>query len=905
MRPNPSHRIWIVARASLRCAAALCVTWTAHAGELVDFSIPPQPLETALLAFSDQAGAQVATSSAGIAALATKGVSGRMTPRSALERLIEGSDVEIRSTGDRSFSLLASSDPSMLKMRAQGSQDSTPASPTAPDGAEPESKESIHPSATSSGTPKSKEKDEGPNDGEPTARGNVTATLETVVVTAQKRIERLQDVPISIAVIGNQDIERRGLIGMEDYLRSIPGVNQIDMGPQSNSIVVRGITTQVQFENFNGGTTVGTYFDETPITGAAGVGGGGIDIRPVDLERIEVLRGPQGTTYGSASLSGTLRLIPRQPKLDRFVGRLSATYSNTGGFGGDNSILEGIANVPLVENTFGLRAVAYRYDQSGFYENAAGSDPTLLAFTSRFGIANVIQGYGQDDVGRMLSTGGRLAALWQTTEKLSLSLNFLTQQIEQDGMASAGSGEFEQARMPIAPQARSRGEQGEVNDSDIDLLAMRMTYDLDWAELTVVTSHVESGSNWSLNSGTLPFPDTSRSQSAFEAFSSEMRLASTADGPLRYLGGVFYEENDDEYFQRNDWPGQLTTNPFGGDPNLRASISRRSEQRAAFGELSYAITNRLAATAGGRYYKYDKSDRSLLDGPLAGVPIGAGTPRSLATSEDGSIFKGSVSYRPSDEAMVYASWAEGFRLGRPDTGVPAAACDRDADGIVDGTTVSLESTRRVNSDSLENYEVGAKLALFDRRMTVDATVYHIEWNGLPVRTVVGPCGFAYFPNLGAARSDGVELQVSFLLATGLRIDVGGSYNDAELTEDAPGLGVTAGARLPGSPKVNANLSAQYDFDVVGRRAFVRADSLYAGEFYGDLQETPALAAGGYATIDVSGGVALGAFGVGIFVRNLTDKSAFTYRGNARRPRDPDFGSRLRPRTVGLQLTYDF
>jgi hypothetical protein len=141
--------------------------------------------------------------------------------------------------------------------------------------------------------------------------------IEEIIVTAQKRSESVQDVPMSIAVIGNLDIERRGLIGMEDYLRSIPGVNQVDRGSVDNAIVIRGIATSPENETFSvGGTTVATYFDETPITAAAG--GVGVDVRPVDIERIEVLRGPQGTAYGSSSLGGTLRILPVKPQLGSF-----------------------------------------------------------------------------------------------------------------------------------------------------------------------------------------------------------------------------------------------------------------------------------------------------------------------------------------------------------------------------------------------------------------------------------------------------------------------------------------------------------------------------------------------------------------------------------------------------------
>jgi len=158
------------------------------------------------------------------------------------------------------------------------------------------------------------------------------------------------------------EIERRGAVGMEDYLRSVPGVAQIDNGPRSNAVVIRGISTSPENENASSGTTVATYFGETPITGGGGYGAGGIDVRPVDIERIEVLRGPQGTAYGSASLGGALRIIPNRPQLGAFTGNVSANYSSTSGRGGDNSMLQGTLNLPVVEDKFALRAVGYRFD---------------------------------------------------------------------------------------------------------------------------------------------------------------------------------------------------------------------------------------------------------------------------------------------------------------------------------------------------------------------------------------------------------------------------------------------------------------------------------------------------------------------------------------------------------------
>jgi iron complex outermembrane receptor protein len=361
---------------------------------------------------------------------------------------------------------------------------------------------------------------------------------------------------------------------------------------------------------------------------------------------------------------------------------------------------------------------------------------------------------------------------------------------------------------------------------------------------------------------------------------------------------VFYENVDDDFFQTLNWPGAPALNTFPTDPFAVNDSQRRLEQRALFGEVSWDLTKKLTATLGGRYFDYDKHERSFVSF------ANPGTLSDIESSESDSNFKASLSYEPTPDSLFYASWAEGFRLGRPVPGLPDSCDMNPRDGVVDGSGVSIESTRRIDSDFLENYEIGGKLAFFERRVVIDTAIYHIEWKGLPTTALAGDCLLAYTANAGAATSDGLEMQASLFVAQGLRLDFGGAYTKAELSEDAPDLGGRDGDRLPGSPEVSLNLSAQYEFDLAGHSAFVRADSLYTGKFYADVLETPIGAAGDYVKIDARAGIAFRNIGVELFVRNLTNEDAFTWRGGASSAR-PFFGYRLRPRTVGMQLTYSF
>ncbi|MBL8266486.1 TonB-dependent receptor domain-containing protein, partial [Steroidobacter sp.] len=344
-----------------------------------------------------------------------------------------------------------------------------------------------------------------------------------------------------------------------------------------------------------------------------------------------------------------------------------------------------------------------------------------------------------------------------------------------------------------------------------------------------------------------------------------------------------------------------------GDPATYAGVRqlgdyfdrRELEQKAAFGEVSWEFIPRWTLTGGARAYDYERTGRvdttaSVFFGPTARTTI-------IDADASGSTFRGNLSFKPNDQATLYAGWSQGFRLGSPQPGLPST-CDLNNDGVLDGSGISLASTRSTQSDEVDNYELGAKFSLLDGRLSLAADVYRMDWTGVPIRVNVGVCG-SYTANAGAARSQGVELQANFQVTPSLRIDLGGSRINAELTKDAPGLFVPAfdGDRLPGSPELNANLSVQYEFNVFEHAAFVRLDSIYVGDFYGDLQESANNQAGDYLKADATARLAIEKFTIDVFVRNLTNQDDYTFRHLGL----PNHGYRLRPRTVGVQLSYEF
>ncbi len=888
-------------------AAVLLVAGAARGDETYRLDIPAQPLSKALQTFAEQSGIQVVYYAQIAEGQTASRVRGTLSANEALTRLLAGTNLRFETVNADTVAIRPIS-PTGGGGGKSGLHDGAGVSENKVD---PRGALRLADSAAANAAAGQQNTANGQNASADADRQDISE----VIVTATKRAERLQDVPISIAVIGNQDIERRGLIGMEDYLRSIPGANEVNNGNLSNVIVIRGITTSPEFESLRGGgITVATYFDETPITGAGGIQGG-IDVRPVDLERIEVLRGPQGTTFGDASIGGALRLLPAKPKLDGWHARVAGSFSNTSGAGSDNSMVQGMVNVPLVTDRLAVRAVGYRYDDSGFYRNIVGDDPAAVAAAVARGFGSLVQGYTRDDVGRMVTVGGRLAALWQPTENLNLSATYLTQKIEQDGFAYASAGAFTQSRYPVDPRGRVRGEPGNVADTNVDLVNAALNYDMGWGTLTTVASWIDSDAVYADSSSLNGVGLSQTTRSGISRFVAEARIASHLPGRLQFLGGLYYEDTDNEYGAIYWWPGTpgaFPVNPPATAPTGNLLNPSHTEQRAVFGELSYALTDQITAAVGGRLFDYKKTASEYRDGNVFAAPLGGGTLTRARGDGDDSIFKASLNYKPTPDALLYASWSQGFRLGPPDNaGVNRTLCDTDNDGLLDNTDTTIESTRHVDSDSLDNYELGTKLALFGRRMTLDTAVYHIKWDNMPFSVLPPPGAICrYNANAGAATSDGIELQASVIVANGLKVDFGGGYTRAKLSKDAAGLTPPAfeGDRLPGSPKMSANFGVQYDFNVAGYKTFVRADSFYTGSFYGELLELPGTRAGDYIKVDARAGVAVRQLSVELFVRNLTNDDAFTWRGISGAlsgTGNPFYGYRLQPRTVGLQLGYSF
>ena len=720
----------------------------------------------------------------------------------------------------------------------------------------------------------------------PASKENRTV-IEEVYVTATKRNTSLQDTAMAISALDELAIERRGLTGMDDYLRTLPGVSMQDRGASQNSIVMRGLSADPQEDS----STTGIYFGEALISdlfsasnlGSAGNG----DIKLVDIERIEVLRGPQGTLYGSGSMAGTLRIIPNSPNAQHVEGKLALRYSQTAHEGDDNAMIQAVINIPVVENQLAVRAVAYQYENSGYIKNVAASQPVagIATTTALGGVAR-----DSDDIGNDSYTGFRVAALWHATSNLDVTVSYLQQDIEQEGTPEVNldlAGQYQQRRINTGPQ----GSRYEFLENDIDITSLLVEYDFEWGNLTSASSWMgyQSALQTDLSHITVFFglpnqPFYSDGASETDLFTEELRFSSKLDGAIQFIVAIYYE--DRELKQSSPWL-------WGGEPAQEPSfqlsdvdVTVDTEQKALFGEISYDISDQLTVTLGGRHFDYDSGEDRTLS--FFGIPSVTKT----AIEESGQTYKVNLSYVPNESTLVYGEWAEGFRLGSGQA--ESANC------IVEG----FPTPSQVDSDTSENIELGVKTSVADDRVTLNTALYHVDWEGIPV--TVNPAGACvYIANAGKAKSQGIELELRARLTDSLQVDLSASYGESTLEENSS-IG-SKGDNLPGSADVNASMGIEYLFTLAGYDSFARLDYLYVGEHYNSVNEDEAgsLPAGDFSQVNIKLGVDFSQVAVDLFVNNVTDDNGLTWVDSVNGAIGVNRATRIRPRTVGLNVNYQF
>jgi outer membrane receptor protein involved in Fe transport len=701
--------------------------------------------------------------------------------------------------------------------------------------------------------------------------------LETVIVTAQKRGQSLQDIPLSVAALEAKDLERRSAFEFDDYARGVPSlsVNQDPtLGRGASIPMIRGIAP------LGGSGTTAFYVDEMPLHGT-----GFPDLNMFDIQRVEILRGPQGDLFGASSMGGAIRVITNQPRLDSFEGKgalaLSAIES-----GGVDQRYNGMINIPLLENALALRT-AVTYARDGGYIDLA---PVAALNTQR-----------ETNVNTAESKSARASLKWAATNNLTITPSFIYQDTKENGTRQISRLLSESTGDNLGPNYGIN----EFTNTRFHIANLLVNYDLGWGDLTSSTASYKQDRNYAwpftglidLIDGQLD-PVVDNVNLGEKQIIEELRLVSKLSGPLNFVAGLYYR--DDRTRVAEDMIANSLLPEFGTNVAFKKSDQRiKLKDRAVFGQLTYRLSQRWEAGAGLRWFDYRQHDFTPATSGLFGFPV-----RESGTQEDGYAPTATLTFHATDEHDVYARAAKGFRPGfgfatlLPDACAPELA----ALGLDPQSAV-----KQVHSDRLWSYEIGTKTMWFDHRLRLNAAAYYMKWDDVQVSALLAGCGGFYVPsNAGKADVKGSELEMEIRPFKELLLSLGLGYTNARLAEDAPGVGGKNGDRLPGIARWNASAVAEYSFNLFGRRAYISADYTYTGDSNYDFSFTtfkPALRLLGARLGMESRGWDLALVG-----RNLTDEREIgvcRFDG-AERLLQPDASTCVtKPREFGVNISKSF
>ncbi|CDO35344.1 putative TonB-dependent receptor, plug [Novosphingobium sp. KN65.2] len=712
-----------------------------------------------------------------------------------------------------------------------------------------------------------------------------TAVGNEILVTAQKREERLKDVPVPVTAVGGEDMLAQNQTKAQEFFASVPGVN-LQFQNNRAQLAIRGITTSP----VTGNPVVGFTVDDVPYgssTGQGGLFGAAPDLDPSELARVEVLRGPQGTLYGASSMGGLVKYVTVDPDLDGLSGSVGAGAHmiHKGGQSlGYN--LRGAINVPLGD-TFAVRASAYTRKEPGYIDNVRT---------------------GKKDVNSSRVTGGRLAALWQASDTFSIKLNALYQVRDIYGSSNVDSttGSFYKQTDQIGA-GRSQ--------SDVQLYSAQINADLGGVDLTSITAYSRATNYDFIDFTASPLtaflfpaifpPEITEFGNVFRQvynvgkFSHETRLSGTVGSNIDWIVGGFYTRESGKYdvdaFATNPDDGSIYGNPVV----WRDKIKYR--EYAGFANLTARLSDQFDIQFGGRYSKNNQRmlHREWFQGlPYPAEPF-AGVTRPKAS---GSAFTYQITprFKPTPDHMIYARLATGYRPGGPN-----AACSEDPVEPV---------PCQFRPDKTTNYELGAKGDLLGRMLSYDFSVFNIDWKDIQITQVSSLGTFTYNSNAGKARSRGFEIAFESRPVDGLTLKAWWAYVDANLREEFASGTVYAvrGDRLPYSSKNSGRFSFDYDTAVSDRtKVSFGGSATYVGERKGEFvpfEDAAPFRASypGYVQFDINAGVEFDNWNLRVFVQNLTNKNGVIGGGFYNQSTfNADWFNYVQPRTIGLNIEHSF
>jgi iron complex outermembrane receptor protein len=734
-----------------------------------------------------------------------------------------------------------------------------------------------------------------------------SGVLAEIIVTAQKREQNLQEVPLSVAAFSGETLAETGVQDFSSLAARIPGVALNSAGPGRSSYSIRGIASI-------GGNapTTGVYVDEAPILPSGGDGANAsIDPDLFDLARVEVLRGPQGTLYGSSSMGGTVRLITNQPNLTVTEGAVRTEGSGTQ-HGSGNFRFDGMFNAPLIDDRVALRIVGTYKDFSGFINREIGvwapnanANPAFPPYPVPAAVPSAIIKGVNTEQRYSLRTALRIAVNDRLTITPSVWVQHLNVGAPPDFDVPAG-----QSGGPLVQ--RRPFNISEAYTDHFVISNLTVTYALDFGSITSATSFMhrvvytpdDETEALEINIPQGQFvPNSYAPTVTTREFTEELRLGiNPAGSPLSGVVGAYYNDSNrhyDVFYGVSNYDALFRNSPtsiafFGPGPldnNLYSqSGDYAPKQSALFAEFNYDVLAKLTATAGVRWYQLQYDTVRNEDGLTNGGPsISAGTAKNSGFNP-----KVSLSYQLDPDVLVYTTAARGVRPGGTNTSnLKAKGCGQDYGPY--------------QPDSLWNYELGGKSRWFGGALVANGAVYYIKWNDVQQGQTL-PCSYQITQNAGKAVVHGAELELEAQSGP-LLLTLGVGYTKATLAEDSPSLGGVKGEQLQNVPLWNASASVKYSFQPApSLKAFVRADAQYVDQSYPDFTRTdPATFQRAYSLIDLRTGVVSGPWQTNVFLNNVLDKQASLSRFISDNY-DASSRSRMftnRPRTLGISVQRSF
>jgi outer membrane receptor protein involved in Fe transport len=862
-------------------------TITPGVAQTASFDVPEQDAISAISEFAHQANLQIVAPADQVRGIKTHSVHGSIDVRVALKRLLEGTGI-----------IIASDDGHIISLRRLDVTDARGGSPTR----ESRTNVGVSPAAdpTESDTP------------------TESGTLEEVIVTAQKRTEDLQRVPISMEVLGGQRLEQLQVSSFDDYTKFLPSVSFQSTGPGQAKLYFRGIATGGVASHDGSLPTTGLYLDETPVTTI----GQSVDLHVYDIQRVEALAGPQGTLYGASSLSGTLRIITNKPDPTAFA----AGYDIKGdkfGKGGAGGEIESFVNVPLNDSA-AIRLVGY-YEHDGGYISNDFATRTYQRAVPSLGIPadplTINNGrYAKRNFNDVDTYGGRAALKVDLNEQWSITPSVVYQHQESNGVFSFDPAvgdlqvtDFKQDTHEDDWYQLALTIEGKISDWNVlyagGWFQRHVRAEYDYSEYSVAYDKIGYAVAYLQGNDGKPIDPTQYAVAVDEYTkqTQEVRISSPSDYRARLTLGAFYQRQTDAITSGGYVDNLASTNLIAdpasnltgiysvdGQPGALAFAreNRTDRDYALFADGTLDITEQLKLSAGVRGFVANNSlfgffgyQSGFFGEGSCVTPIVYSSYRPCINvdkhvRDSGETHRVTLTYQIDPDVMTYATYSTGFRPGGINT-VPYIR-------LPDGTTAPLPN---FEPDTLTNMELGWKSTWFHDRLRANGAIFYEKWKGVQA-PIVGPEGLTSIFNAGNAVSKGIEGDLSWNILENLNVSASGTYVDAKLsTNFCPFIVVNgipiatstcatadvlapAGTRLPATPQFKADATARYKIPTGQYASYVQTSVLHQSgsrSYLEPAQDSQIGDVKGFTTVDFSAGTGLGNWHMELFIENAFDE----------------------------------